>query len=113
MKNFVSRGNTLNYTAGASETVSSGDLLVIGDMVGVALGDAGNNETVPVQVSGIVRLTKATAAGAINQGDAVFATSGGEITDSDDGTTPAGFAAAAAAADATEITVLLNGNSAA
>ena len=112
MKNSVSRGNTLNYTAGASETVSSDQLLVIGDTVGVASGDAGNNETVAVWLTGVYRLPKATAAGAIGQGDAVFATSGGEITDSDDGTTPAGIAMAAAAADATEIMVRLPGGSA-
>lgn len=112
MKNYVSKGNTMPYTTGSSESLTSGELVIAGDMVGCALEAAGPDTETTLQISGVVTVPKAVAAGAIAQGETCYATSAGQITDAASGNTVAGNAFLAAAADATEIQILLNGNSA-
>lgn len=69
MKNYVQPGNTLTLTAPAA--VSSGDVVLVGAIIGVANGDAGNGDPVDLDTVGVFTLPK-TAALAINAGDVVY-----------------------------------------
>lgn len=66
MKNYVNDGRTVEHTAAA--TIASGDVVVIGDNVGVALGDAATGESVTVAMNGRFSVAKTTGT-AWSQGD--------------------------------------------
>jgi predicted RecA/RadA family phage recombinase len=66
--NFVTEGKILNWPNGTGSAVSSGEVVVIGDLVGVALVDIADGESGSVQISEVFTLTK-TAGTAWNQGD--------------------------------------------
>jgi predicted RecA/RadA family phage recombinase len=68
MKNFIQKGNVVDVTLSAAAT--SGDVVVSGDFVGVAQLSGANGETIPVAISGVFELAKAT--GAITQGAKVY-----------------------------------------
>ena len=57
MKNFVSQGNTLEFTASAD--VSSGDVVVVGAAIGIAAGDVANGETGTLNLGGVYDIPKA------------------------------------------------------
>jgi len=59
MKNYVAPGNTLTFTAAG--TISSGDVVVTQNVVGIAQEDAVSGETVELLIEGIVRLPKNTS----------------------------------------------------
>lgn len=48
---FVQVGNTIDYTAGAD--ISAGDLVVMGNIVGIALTDIANGATGAVAIEGV------------------------------------------------------------
>jgi predicted RecA/RadA family phage recombinase len=60
MKNFVQPGHNLTLTAAAA--VSSGDILVVGSIVGIALTDAASGAEVEVACDGVFKLDKTSAA---------------------------------------------------
>lgn len=60
MKNFVQPGQNLTMLAPAA--VSSGDVVVVGSIVGVALTDAASGAAVEVACDGVFKLAKASAA---------------------------------------------------
>lgn len=103
-KNYIQAGEVLTITAAAD--IASGDPVVIEDIVGVSLSDVPTGEAGAVQIIGVWNLPKVSA-GAINQGEKVYLTPGGNITATASGNTYAGFAAMAAADTVTSIHVLL------
>lgn len=66
-KSYVQEGDTLDYVAGSA--ISSGDIVVIGNLVCVALADIANGATGSVKCTGVFDLPKKT--GAINVGDLI------------------------------------------
>ncbi len=103
--NYVADGNVLKHTAGAD--ISSGDLVVMNTIAGVAVTDIANGEVGSVQISGIFTLAKAT--GAISQGAKVYwNSSNSNVTTTASGNTLIGVAAAGAASGDATIDVLLN-----
>ena len=106
MKNYLSNGDKMPYTAGAD--VASGALVIVEDFAGVAEGAIANGATGVLQLTGVVTLPKASAATAIDQGEPCYHVSG-EITHTDNSGANAlvGYAWADAAADATTIQVRL------
>ena len=75
--NRVQRGDILTFTAVAA--LSSGDAVVIGDLVGVALTDAAIGEQVEVAIEEVYNLPKADA-DTINIGERVhYDVSAGEV----------------------------------
>lgn len=68
MKNFVQRGDAV--TVVAPSNVTSGQMILIGDLVGVCLSDAASGALVNIQTEGVVIARKAT--GTINPGVRVF-----------------------------------------
>ena len=56
MKNFIQPGETLTLTA--PSTVTSGQLVVVGSIVGVANFDAASGDDVEVDIEGVFELPK-------------------------------------------------------
>lgn len=103
MKNFIESGDTLTIPAPAA--VSSGGVVVAGQLIGVAVSDAASGADVAVQTRGVFDLPK-EAALAINLGAAVYwdATPGVVTTTAADNT-PLGIATAAALASTATVRV--------
>ena len=93
---YKQKGETLAYTNATGSDISSGDVVVIGNHIGVAEVDIANGSSGTVRVKGVHTLTKTTSKAA-TQGQALFWDSDNEYIT----TTPtayfAGFAHAAAA----------------
>lgn len=104
--NFVQPGDVIDFTAGAN--FASGDVVLIGARVGVALTAIANGATGPVRVSGVFSLKKKStdvfAQGAVGYWD----NTNKEITTTSAGNTLAGYAFAAAGSGATSINFKLN-----
>ncbi len=73
MKNFVQEGKTI--TVAAPATVASGQLVVVGSIVGVAAFDAASGAEVEITVEGVFELPK-VATDVIVQGDKLYWDSG-------------------------------------
>lgn len=58
MKNFLSQGNTLQWTNDTGSDVASGDGVVVGTIFGVAAGDIANGETGILNLVGVYELPK-------------------------------------------------------
>lgn len=111
-QNFRESGELLDYTVGAGETITSGQVVVKGGIVGVALHDGVEGNTVVIKTNGVFELPKPV--GAINLGDALHIDGNGDLTtDADDGGSPAtayplvGYAWKAAESAATIVEVKL------
>ena len=88
--NQYSKGNNIDYTA--TTAVKSGDVVVVGDTVGIALCDIANNQTGAVAVCGAYELKRATTSGIISQGAKIYATNAGNATTTATNNTYAGNA---------------------
>lgn len=109
MKNYVEKGDVLEYTNSTGSDIASGDVVVSGSIVGVAMTDIADTETGSVQVEGVVRLTK-KAALAITQGDMLFWDSTpGEITKTAADGVPIGVAFTSQGGSDTTVDVKLSG----
>jgi predicted RecA/RadA family phage recombinase len=107
MKNFVQEGDTLTVTAPA--TTTSGSLVVVGSIVGVAAFDAASGAEVEVQVEGVFTLPKVTT-DVVTQGAKLYWDSvAGKLTaTAGTGSKPlVGLATAAAGNGATTVNVRL------
>lgn len=112
--NYVQPAGTISYT-NAGSAIQSGDPVIIGTTVGVALVDIGEGETGSVAIEGAFELAKANAK--IDQGTAVNLTSAKNVTSAAagaNGVTGFGIAITdAAAGDATVVVKLTPGTGAA
>lgn len=108
MKNYIQPGHTVTVTAPAA--VSSGDLVNVGLLVGVAVHDAESGADVEIQTRGVFDLAK-TSAQAWSVGDAIYMnpSSGNATTATATGNIFIGVAAAAAANPSETGKVRLNG----
>lgn len=68
-QNYINSGEVLEYTVPAATTIASGDGVLIGDVVGVALGGGTTGDVIQVKISGAFTMAKKTGTGtAIAQG---------------------------------------------
>lgn len=104
MTNSVSNGEVLNYIV-PSGGVSSGDLVEVGGLVGVAVVDGVENDTVAVNLKGCYEVAKVTA-DAVTQGQALYIDSG-ELTTTVGSNVLAGYAAEAASDSVSIVKVIL------
>ncbi|GHT47873.1 hypothetical protein AGMMS49965_26060 [Bacteroidia bacterium] len=98
MKNLVEDGKTIKYTVAGAD-VKSGDPVVIGSLVGVAVTDGAVGDTIAVALEGVYSLPKDSAA--ITKGAKAYVkvTEGvAAVTATATGATLAGYAFEAAAA---------------
>lgn len=68
MKNRVSDGAVIQWTNGTGTAVSSGDVVIIGNMLGIAAVDIANGASGSVHLEGEFTVPKVTAA-VFNQGE--------------------------------------------
>ncbi len=105
MKNFIQEGDVLDITLSAD--VASGGVVVAGDLVGVAVTDGKNGETIAVSFDGVYELPKAT--GAISVGAKLYwVVADGNISTTASGNKFLGYAAAAAVSGAATVRAKLS-----
>jgi len=100
MKNFIQPGEIMEF-ANCGTAISSGDMVVIGERVGVAMVDiAATSGSGSVSMEGVYSLPKTTSQ-AWAQGDKLFRdASTGKLTTTATGNTPVGYAFEAAESSA-------------
>ena len=109
MINQVNSGEVVMYTNATGSDISSGAIVVMGKVCGIAINDIANGTSGAVAIKGCFRLTKKTAGDNIAQGtvlkynSGVEAASAGATLD----TVIVGRAAAAAGTAATTVDVIL------
>ena len=109
--NYVGEGKVLDYVAGATITV--GDVLVVGDTVGIALKSGVSGDVLPMAIEGVFTVAKTTGTAWV-QGDAIdWDASASEfhkgVTPASGDVVSAGIASAAAASAAATGTIKLLG----
>lgn len=104
MRTYIQRGRTLTLIAPAA--VKSGDVVVVGALVGIAAYDAAAGAEVEVQVEGVFELPKGNAA--LAQGAKAYWTAASKTVTST-GDVLLGACILPAAADAATVRVRLNG----
>jgi len=103
---FVQPGTVLDYTPGSA--VTSGQVVLIGVRIGVALKDIAANATGPLQVAGVFNIAKLST-DVVAPGAALYwDNTNSRLTTTASGNTLAGFAAAAAGNGATTVAIKLN-----
>ncbi|WP_065382813.1 DUF2190 family protein [Hyphomonas sp. ND6WE1B] len=106
MKNYIQPGRTLTIPAPAN--VSSGGIVVAGDIIGIAAGDALITEPVDIACEGVFTLSKVSA-DVLTLGAPVY-TNGADVGLEDSThTTKIGTCVVAAGNGATEVAVRLSG----
>lgn len=112
-KNYVMKGDVIPFTAGAATT--SGQVVVVGSIVGVALGDVANGAVGQLAIKGVFTIPAATAEITVGAavywdagGDPVGGTAGsGAATATSSGNTLIGYAIAGKAAAGASVNVLM------
>ena len=113
MKNYVKKGESINYTVPAGG-VTSGDIVLMNDLVGVAASTGVENDVVPVAVCGVYSVAKAAEAMAVGE-KLYFDEDNDQLTVSSEGGSPwgslvlAGYCSAAAALSDSTVDVKLIG----
>lgn len=104
---YYQRGETLDYKNSGSETIEAGEIVLVGKRIGIASTLIKPNQLGALDVVGVFAMPKAT--GAITMGALVYWDAAGEnITTTSTNNTLAGYAAADAGADDTEVLVKIN-----
>jgi predicted RecA/RadA family phage recombinase len=107
MKNFVQRGDALTLTAPAA--VAAGDVVVVGDLVGIAATDAALGEEVECDLVGVFSIKKKTGE-AFGQGAPIYwDAAAARATVTETGNDRLGTATKPATADALRADVRLRG----
>ncbi len=112
-RNYIQKGKVISFTASGAKT--SGQVVVVGSIVGVAAGDVANGAAGELIVKGVVEIPAATAEITVGapvywdaDGDPVGGTAGsGAATATATDNTLIGYAIAAKAAAGAKIKVLL------
>lgn len=112
-QNYIESGEVKDFVL--SGTVTTGSVVEIGDMVGVALKSGVSGDTIAVALEGVFEVPKVTGSGkAFTLGQKVYSKGDGNVTPSaDDGGSPAtayklaGYAWTAATTTATTVQVKL------
>lgn len=89
MKNGIRSGQTMTWTNGTAADVKSGDVVVVGSLVGVAVADIAVGETGELGLTGVKSLPKAGVA--LAQGAVVY-WDGAAVTDDPTGNDELGTA---------------------
>jgi predicted RecA/RadA family phage recombinase len=107
MKNYIQPGNTLTLTAPAE--ITSGGVVIVGSIIGVANDDAENGASVDVDTVGVFRLPKVSAL-AIAAGDVLYFDAATKLVNKTaGGNTKIGVATETAANPSASVAVRLNG----
>lgn len=105
--NKVQTGKVKSYAH--SSAVTSGEAIIIGKRIAVALGNYEADELGAYDTEGVYTLPKTNASDVIADGVEVYLTPAGNVSLSNSGNTSAGCAFAASAAGVTTVDVKING----
>lgn len=110
--NKVQEGNVITWANATGSDVDSGDAIIIGNLMGIALVDIANGASGEVAIDGVYQMTKLTGAGtAFTAGQkAYFSANGNPLTALSASGYRLGYAVAAATSAATTVDVLLDGS---
>lgn len=103
---FVQPGEVIDYTASAN--IASGQVVLMGARIGVALKAIANGETGPMQVTGVFNIAKLSTDNMAQGALLYWDNTNSRLTTTASGNTLAGFAAAAAAASTTSVNIKIN-----
>lgn len=103
---FVQPGEVIDYTAGAN--IASGQVVLMGARIGVALKAIANGETGPMQVTGVFNIAKLSTDNMAQGALLYWDNTNSCLTTTASGNTLAGFAAAEAAATTTSVNIKIN-----
>lgn len=103
---YMHKGESLDYKNTTKEKIAAGDVLVMGNRIGVAGTDIEQGELGSAHVSGVFELDKADTA-EIAIGTVVYLAENG-ITATEENNTPAGYAAAESPAGSGKVWVKIN-----
>lgn len=103
---FVQPGEAIDYTAGAN--IASGQVVLMGARIGVALKAIANGETGPMQVTGVFNIAKLSTDNMAQGALLYWDNTNSRLTTTASGNTLAGFAAAAAGATTTSVNIKIN-----
>lgn len=104
--NYIQEGKALDYTPSGAD-VSSGDLIIMGVIAGIAKTDIADGKTGAVHISGVFSIAKAS--GAVTQGAKLYWDStNSNLTTTATSNTLVGVAAEAAASSDATAKLLLN-----
>ena len=107
-QNYIQSGDVMPHIVPASTTITSGDVVIIGLLVAVALGSGVADDTIQVKTKGVFSLNKLTTSGnTFEQGDRVYYDTTAKKCTSDTTKTPIGYAYAEAAQADTTMEVML------
>ena len=109
MKNFIQPGNTVTVTLTAA--ASSGDVVIVNNLVGIAATDGANGDDIEIQVTGVFELPKTSANTPGQFALAYWDTSAGEVTTTSTDNTLIGVFTEAYGSGTTVANVRLNGTS--
>lgn len=80
MKNYIQNGSTLTYEIPSATTIDAGDVVIIGQFVGVAVNGGTTGDKIAVNIAGVYKLTLKSSVN-VDQGDKLYWDSTpGEIT---------------------------------
>lgn len=103
---FVQPGEVIDYTAGAN--IASGQVVLMGARIGVALKAIANGETGPMQVTGVFNIAKLSTDNMAQGALLYWDNTNSRLTTTASANTLAGFAAAAAGASTTSVNIKIN-----
>lgn len=107
-QNHIQKGATMPWTNGTGSDVSSGGVVVVGELVCIALGDIADGDAGMLAVGEVWELPKAAPL-VIDQGDRVYwDVADGEINKTSTDNEDAGVCFEAAVSAATTVKVLIN-----
>ncbi|MDO5391025.1 MAG: DUF2190 family protein [Eubacteriales bacterium] len=105
---YWQRGETIDFKNNTGKKIEATDIVVIGTRIGVAGGDIENGETGAVHVTGVFQMKKKAEAVALGQ--LLYADKDSmDITGTEDGNIPAGWAVYPSGADSNSVYVKLLG----
>lgn len=89
-QNYIESSERLDYIVPEGVTIKSGQIVEIGDLVGVSLNDGVEGSIVTITFEGVFELPKVTGSGTgMTQGMSLYFNGEGELTNaSDDGGDP-------------------------
>lgn len=107
MRNYVQPGESITVTAAAA--ASSGDIVKVGSLLGIASGDAAIGDKLVLRTQGVFDLPKVST-DALSVGDVVYyKAADGAVTSTASGNTRIGLAVTAAANPSASVNVRLDG----
>lgn len=103
---FVQPGDVIDYTAGAN--IASGQVVLMGVRIGVALAAIVSGATGPMQVTGVFSIAKLST-DVVGQGaDLYWDNTNSRLTTTPTANTLAGYAVAASGSGATTVNIKIN-----